>query len=98
MDNNDIQELIDLAEEAIAYTPPYFRVKWDMENRLETLKGSWTEHASKKTLQPPRRQRPRRPRRRRLHRKLHRKRTSIGMAHQTLLRRLGISFDSTRAR
>ena len=53
MDNNDIQELIDLAEEAIAYTPLYFRVKWDMENRLETLKGSWTEHASKKPCSRP---------------------------------------------
>ncbi len=41
--NKDIEELFDLAAEAIGYVPSYFREKWDMDKRLETLRTSINE-------------------------------------------------------
>jgi hypothetical protein len=37
--NEDIEELLELAEEAIGYTPAYFRQKWSMESRLDNLRN-----------------------------------------------------------
>lgn len=40
MMNKDIEELYELAAVAICYVPAYFRERWDMDNRLETLRTS----------------------------------------------------------
>jgi hypothetical protein len=42
--NQIIKDLIDLAQEGLSYTPPYFREKWGMDGSMKDILDSLKEY------------------------------------------------------